>query len=70
MISACVSSRTFPGKGTPLMKYLCKVNLFAGKSVHYLQTEMLIDVTPLPAGAYQIILNGNRLMTKTLVIME
>lgn len=52
------------------MKYRDKVNLFAGKSVHYLQTEMLIDVTPLPAGAYQIILNGNRLMTKTLVIME
>ncbi len=26
MISACVSSRTFPGKGTPLMKYRDKGN--------------------------------------------
>lgn len=33
-------------------------------------TEMQIDVKPLPAGAYQLILNGNRLMTKTLVVME
>gem|GEM_PF-1376467 len=32
MISACVSSRTFPGKGTPLMKYQPKVNIFYGKS--------------------------------------
>ncbi len=31
---------------------------------------MQINVRPLPAGAYQIVLNGDRIMTKTLIVMD
>lgn len=33
-------------------------------------TRLQIDVKPLPAGVYKMVLNGDRLMTKTLIVMD